>query len=184
VTNGTPTDNELQSYKGYSNCASAPSSNTLKGTAASETAAFTTYLFSPSQVDGSAQHLSSVQFCYGAGTGTAGSGTEKQTTSMTITQALVYEFDEHTAASSGTGGPPYANATLLNASPNLKNGSNCATVKPSSPAAIDPSGYLMFRLIVKLSASAGYADPAQNYAQPYVASAPLELGRLTVTYSP
>jgi hypothetical protein len=186
ASSGTGADDELQSFSGSSSCAKAGNSNPnppLVGIAATEQGVFTTYLLTPSQVDGHSAKLASVQFCYGASTGTAGTGTEKQTTSMTITNAAVYQLNEPAAASSGAGAPPYATATLLSTNPSLGNGSNCATVKPSSPVAIGASGYLMFRLVATLSASAGYADPADNYGQPFVAHATLALGRITTTYS-
>jgi hypothetical protein len=137
-------------------------------------------------LDGSAAHLASVEFCYGAGTGTAGSGNQKQTASMTITEATVYELNEPAAATAGGGAPPYAHKQLLDETLDLTNGSNCQTVKPAAPPSIDPSGYLLFQLFATFNASAGYHDPSDNYIQSPLntASAPLTLGRITVTYSP
>jgi hypothetical protein len=125
-----------------------------------------------------------VEFCYGAGTGTAGTGSEEQTASMTITEAVVYELDEKTAAATDGGSPPYTTTTLIDTPLSLSGGSNCQTVTPSAAAPIDPSGYLMLRVFSTFSASAGYADPGENYAQPFVASASLSLGRITTTYGP
>ena len=104
---------QTQSWSATSNCAKGngePPTSTLykeTGIASTENEVFMTYLLSPSEVDGSATHLASVQFCYGVGGTTAGSGSEAQTDTMTITQANVYEIDEPAAASAGSGAPPY-----------------------------------------------------------------------------
>jgi len=147
-------------------------------------ATFSTYLLSPSQLDGSGADLASVQFCYGVGTVTAGSGAEAQTGTMKITQAVVSELDENAAASSGSGAPPYVKTTLLSDPLDLTDGSNCQTLTPSSPAAINSSGYLQLTISAAFTATAGYANPNNNYVQSYVAEAPLTLGRITATYSP
>jgi hypothetical protein len=180
---GTPVDDELESFSGSSTCAKTISGG-LAGVAATVTGTESTYLLSPSRVNGSAENLSSVEFCYGAGTGTAGTGSKEQTASMTITRATVTELDEKTAASTGGGAPPYSSTTLIDTALNLSGGSNCQTLTPSAAAPIDPSGYLMLRVYSTFSASAGYADPSENYAQTLIASASLTLGRITTTYSP
>ncbi len=189
---GAPSEfDQTQSWSASSNCAKGngqPITSTLyvpTGIAAGASATFTTYLQTPSQVDGSASDLDSVQFCYGDANDTAGKGSDAQSATMTITRAQVYEIDEPAAASSGSGAPPYSHELLLNDALNLTGGSNCATVKPSSTAPVDPSGYLMFRVFGVFSATKGTYSPA-NYTgqQVYTAVTSLTLGRITTTYGP
>jgi hypothetical protein len=183
---------QTQSWSGSSNCASGNGQSTgstlfrATGIAASQSQVFSTYLLSPSQVDGGASHLASIQFCYGAGSATAGTGAEAQSASIKFTQAEVYEIDEPTAATAGGGAPPYKHELLMNVPLNVSGGSNCQTVAPPSPAAIDPSGYLLFQLFATFSATAGSYEPANSYpqSQANTATVALTLGRLTTTYSP
>jgi hypothetical protein len=189
---GAPTEfDQTQSWSASSNCAKGngyPTPSTLfvaTGIAAGASATFTTYLQTPSEVDGTASDLDSVQFCYGDANDTAGSGADAQSATMTITRAQVYEIDEPAAASSGSGAPPYTHELLLNDTLDLAGGSNCATVKPASTAKVDPSGYLMFRVFGVFSATKGTYSPA-NYTgqQVYTAVTSLTLGRITTTYGP
>jgi hypothetical protein len=137
-------------------------------------------------VDGATSTLDSVQFCYGDGNDTAGTGAEAQTATMTITQAQVYEIDEPTVASTGSGAPAYKHELLLNDPVDLAGSSNCATVKPASTVAVDPAGYLLFQIYASFKATKGSYEPANDYyaTQAYTATAPLTLGRITTTYGP
>jgi hypothetical protein len=192
TASGPASFEQTQSWSGSSNCAKGNGYSTgstlfrATGIAASESQVFSTYLLSPSQVDGSASHLDSIQFCYGAGSATAGTGAEAQSASFKFTQAEVYEIDEPAAATAGGGAPPYKHELLMNAPLSLSGSSNCQTVAPPSPPAIDSSGYLLFQLFVTFSATAGSWEPANSYpqAQANTATAALTLGRLTTTYSP
>jgi hypothetical protein len=178
---------QTQSWSATSNCATGngePPTSTLykeTGIAYTDNEVFLTYLLSPSEVDGSATHLASVQFCYGVGGTTAGSGSEAQTDTMTITQANAYEIDEPAAASAGSGAPSYKHELLANNSYSLSSGDNCATLKPPTPAAIDSAGYLLFQVFVTFHASAG--DWGSS-GQVDTAAGHLTLGRITTTYSP
>jgi hypothetical protein len=179
---------QTQSWSATSNCATGngePPTSTLykeTGIAYTDNEVFLTYLLSPSEVDGSATHLASVQFCYGVGGTTAGSGSEAQTDTMTITRANVYEIDEPAAASAGTGAPPYKHELLADKTFSLSSGNNCATLKPPTPAAIDSAGYLLFQVFVTFHASAGYWPSTAG--QVNTAAGHLTLGRITTTYSP
>jgi hypothetical protein len=180
---------QTQYWAGGSNCATGPDPGTGNyvptGIAASVSATFTTYLQTPSQLAGSAQDLDSVQFCYGDANDTAGTGSEAQSATMMITRAQAYEIDEPAVATAGGGAPPYTHELLLNDPLDLANGSNCATVKPTSTANIDPSGYLMFRIFAVFSATKGtYAPASYTGTQQYTAITPLTLGRITTTYGP
>jgi hypothetical protein len=188
---GAPSEfDQTQSWSGESNCANGPNPGTGSyvptGIATSVSATFTTYLQTPSEVDGSASDLDSVQFCYGDANDTAGTGSEAQSATMTITQAQAYEIDEPAVATAGGGAPPYKHELLLNDSLSLADGSNCATVKPSATAPIDPSGYLMFRIFAVFRATKGTYPPPDGYGTPqaYTAVTPLTLGRITTTYGP
>jgi hypothetical protein len=180
---------QTQSWSGASNCATGPYPGTGQyvptGIATSVSATFTTYLQTPSQVDGSASNLDSVQFCYGDANDTAGTGSEAQSATMTITRAQAYEIDEPAVATAGGGAPPYQHELFLNDSLNLAGGSNCAAVKPSSTAPVDPSGYLMFRIFAVFTATKGTYKPASyTGTQVYTAETPLTLGRITTTFGP
>jgi hypothetical protein len=188
---GAPTQyDQTQAWSGSSDCASGNGYATTNlnyratGVPVSDSATFTTYLQTPSQVDGSASDLDSVQFCYGDANDTAGTGTEAQTATMTINRAQVYEIDEPAVATAGGGAPPYAHELLLNDVLSLAGGSNCATVKPASTAKIDPSGYLMFRIFAAFTATKGYYANSYYATQAYTAVTPLTLGRITTTYGP
>lgn len=190
---GAPSEwDQTQAWSASSNCAKGNGYQTddlnyrATGIAATVSAVFLTYLQTPSQVDGTASKLDSVQFCYGDGNDTAGTGSEAQSSTMTITQAQVYEIDEPTVPSSGSGAPPYKHELLLNDSLNLTGGSNCATVKPASTATVDPAGYLLFQIFATFKATAGSYEPPNDYyaTQAYTAVSPLTLGRITTTYGP
>jgi hypothetical protein len=154
---------------------------TYTGVAGSRGGAFSTYLLSPSEVAGSATHVAAVQFCYGAGAATAGSGKSAQSASMTINDVKLYGLDEPATPTNDGNGPPYAHNLLIDAPLHLTGGSNCQTVTPSAPVAIDSSEYLMFQVFALFSATAG---DFSSGSQANTASVPLTLGRITVTYSP
>lgn len=188
---GAPSQyDQTQAWSASSDCATGNGYSTgdlnyrATGVPASDSATFTTYLQTPSQVDGSPSDLDSVQFCYGDSNDTAGTGTEAQTATMTINRAQVYEIDEPAVATAGGGAPPYAHELLLNDALNLVGGSNCATVKPASTAKVDPSGYLMFRIFAAFTATKGYYANSYYATQAYTAVTPLTLGRITTTYGP
>jgi hypothetical protein len=188
---GAPSQyDQTQAWSASSTCASGNGYATTNiyyratGVAASESATFTTYLQTPSQVDGSPSDLDSVQFCYGDANDTAGTGNEAQTATMTINRAQVYEIDEPAVATAGGGAPPYKHELLLNDALSLTGGSNCATVKPSSTATVDPSGYLLFRIFAAFNATKGYYANSYAAQQAYTAVTPLTLGRITTTYGP
>jgi hypothetical protein len=131
-----------------------------------------TYLLSPSQISGSASHLSSVQFCYG----TATSRDPSSSTSMTIDNAAVVEFTEPATSSTGNyNAPTYTITNLISQPLSLTNQSGCQTVSASTPPAIVPGSYL------KLEVGVSWKLAAEGSTAPQVT---LTLGRVSTTYSP
>jgi hypothetical protein len=140
-------------------------------TAVTGSATLATYLLSPSQISGSASHLSSVQFCYG----TATSRVPSAATAMTIDNATVVEFTEPATSSTGTyAAPTYTTANLIDQALSLTSQAGCQTVSAATPATITPGGYLKLEVHVswKLAGASG-PDPQVT----------LELGRVSATYS-
>jgi hypothetical protein len=145
-----------------------PKAITGQGTAA-------TYLLSPSQISGSASHLSSVQFCYG----TATSRLPSSSTSMTITGASVIEFTEPATSSTGSyNAPAYTMTNLINQPLSLTNQAGCQTLSASPPPVIAPDGYL------KIEVQVSWKEAAFDSGTSQAPQVTLTLGRVSTTYSP
>jgi hypothetical protein len=138
-------------------------------------------LLSPSSITGGASSLTSVEFCWGEFDDT---DPPANPSTLRITDASVYEYDEPTA--SGTSPPaasptdttpeaaPYAATKLLDASGlSLGAGYGCQTIQASSPPAITAGGYMSLVLTISFSAHAA----SGNYPE-----STLSLGRVTATY--
>jgi hypothetical protein len=171
---GNGPNEEWQSYNLY----------TFTTVTTPETATFRTYLLSPSQLAGSADHLASVDFCYGLQNSSLGAA---QPASLSITHATVSEFTEPDApTSSGTPNaatPVYSTSRLID-QPLSINGtaagsSTCQTITPQTPPAIVPGGYLA--LDVQASFTAPSA-PATSNGHPYQGW--LYFGRVSTSFSP
>jgi hypothetical protein len=176
-TSGTSYDGgEEQEFTAYAKATSGYTGSTTLETA----------LLSPSEVAGSATHVSSVQFCYGVYKNTNPLASFPST--ISITSATVQEDDEPNAAATAAPSPPAVTTTpeaapyappvpLISASfsPVLSGGYGCRTLAPSTPPAISSSGYLSLVLTVQFSAG------AWSGAYP---EGTISLGRVTTTYSP
>jgi hypothetical protein len=141
------------------------------------TVPFETFLLSPSELDGSADHISSVDFCYGIQDSTLGNAT------LSISRLTVIELMEPDGPANGAQ-PVYASppATVFDQPVDLVGSAtgqtDCVKVAASgSPAAIAPGGYLALK--VQLSFVAPTAPKSYSYNQGWV-----YFGRVTTTYSP
>jgi hypothetical protein len=159
--------------QGWTATSFSPSANTGSQTS------FVTYLLSPSKVAGSAEHLASVEFCYGAFANTNAAYPEKA--AISITHATVDEYTESaTAGTTPVGAPPYSAVPLIDTALTVPAGYGCQTLTPPTPPEIDPSGYLELSVTASFS-SGGYYQNGSNYQYPV---APMYLGSVTTTYSP
>jgi hypothetical protein len=141
-------------------------------------------LISPSSLAGSAEHISSVEFCLNLGPNYNQGDTAPS--SVSLIKASVYELDEPTPAAVTTGddtsGPPAYSAptTLLQQTytgeTTIK---GCFTATPGSatPPVVTAGGYLV------LAVTLGYTAPAEKNQYQYVQNL-IQLGRVTTTYSP
>jgi hypothetical protein len=138
-------------------------------------------LLSPSEIAGSARHLSSVQFCINI---SANSNTNYHgQSSASLAKATVYEFNEPSPGggpgSGNANGPPaYSHpvALLQKTFSGQTQIDNCPTVSSSHPLAINRNGYLVLFVTVGLTTT---GDDGGYFGTHYV-----QLGRVTTTYAP
>jgi hypothetical protein len=138
-------------------------------------------LQSTSEVGGTAAHLSSVQFCINI---SPNSNTSYHGTStVSLDKATVYELNEPKPAgganTGSAGGPPAFSAPVTLAQQSYTGQvdiDDCPTVTASTPAAVDPTGYLYLELTVGLTTTGAMSSQfGTNYIQ---------FGRVTTTYTP
>jgi hypothetical protein len=139
------------------------------------TVPFETFLLSPNELDGSADHISSVDFCYGIQDSTIGSAT------LSITRLTVIELTEPDGPANGaqpvyTTPPAQVFDQPVNLGGSATGQTNCVKVAASgAPVAIAPGGYLALK--VQLTFAAPTAPKSYNQGWVY-------FGRISTTYSP
>ena len=138
------------------------------------TVPFQMFLLSPSELDGSADHISAIDLCYGIQDSTIGSST------LSITRVTVLELTEPDGTASGAQ-PVYSSPSAVFDQPVDLVGSatgqtSCVKIPASASApAITPGGYLALRVQVSF---VGPTAP-KSYNQGWI-----YFGRITTTYAP
>jgi hypothetical protein len=139
-------------------------------------------LESPSRIAGGVAHISSVQFCINIGTNTNSSYAGQA--SVSLDKATVYELSEPKPAGgqgsgNSAGPPPYSTRVTLLQQTYMSQTQidDCPTISAATPPAVNPDGYLVLALTVGLTTSG--QDAGTQFG-----TVPIQLGRVTTTYTP